>query len=101
MLEQEIGRLMLEKYADNFILRKSSAKVLFMNRYGIYVKDENGLTGVILADKDVVIGNDSFWYHGYEYKINGQIPVILSGRRHNEFIFTLNYNRGKSLVKKK
>ena len=101
LLEQEIDQYMFNKYASNFMNQENSAKILFMNQYGIYVKDEHGLTGVIPRSKKMIIKDKSILYYDHEYKINEQIPVILKEQKEKELLFELAEHNEKRLVKKR
>ena len=103
LLDQEIGQLILNKYADNFINIEVKGKILFVNRYGIYVKDENGQTGVILYRKGITVNGSSIMVNGREYHINEQIPIVLKSRNDNELFFDFGTlkEKEKKLVRKK
>ena len=101
LLDQEIGQLILNKYADNFINIEVKGKILFVNRYGIYVKDENGQTGVILYRKGITVNGSSIMVNGREYHINEQIPIVLKSRNDNELFFDFGTLKEKKLVRKK
>jgi ribonuclease R len=100
-LEKEIQYLLLDCYADNFISVSSKARILFVNRYGIYVKDEHGLTGVIPLTKSMILYHNCVMYHGHEYFAGEQINVILKEKREDELIFDFGKVNDKKKVKKK
>ena len=100
LLEKEINTLMLDCYSEKFIGEKCNARILFVNSFGIYVKDEHGLTGVIPRDRQMAIRNSVAVIGNREYHINEQINVILKEKKDNELIFSI-YSRDKRLVKKK
>ena len=89
ILEQEMNLLMLNKYAENFINIEVKAKILFINRYGIYVKDTNGLTGFIPIDKNMLTKNGQVQYFGKIYKQDEQITVSLKEKKGHELIYSI------------
>ena len=101
MLEQEINELMLKKYAQNFIDKEVSARILFINHSGIYIKEEHGLTGVIEINKNAILKGNNILYQNHEYKPNEQISVILKEINDQELIFCINTSREKKKTKKK
>ena len=101
LLEQEMNSIMLSKYAENFIDTEVKARILFINHYGIYVKDTHGLTGVIPIDKNMKLINQKVLFQGKEYKKEDQITVKLKERKNDELIFTIPIEETKKLVKKK
>ena len=101
MLEIDINQLMLSRYADNFIGQEVNAKILFINKSGIYIKDEHGLTGVIPINKNNFINVNLVRYQGVDYKVGDQVCVILKNRNDRELFFELGNNHKKKLVRKK
>ncbi len=101
LLEQEMDAVLLSRYASNFLNVDVKAKILFVNRYGIYVKDSNGLTGVIPLSKDMRLSGQKVIYQGYEYKADDQVTVTLKERRPHELVYVLHPVVAKKLIKKK
>ena len=96
-LEQEINTLLLHKYIEDFIDKEVKARILYINKYGIYIKDEHELTGVIPLTKGMDYKNNCIMINGCEYKPQEQIDVILKEEIGNE----LNYKLASVKVKKK
>ena len=101
MLETEINHLMLSRYSSNFINMEVNARILFINRYGIYIKDEHGLTGVIPIHRNMVVHGQSVHVFGHVYHVNEQIKVVLKKKDDNELIYDFGVLKEKKLVKKK
>ena len=101
LLEQEINHLMLNKYSDGFLGLSVNARIMFINRYGIYVKDEHGLTGVIPVHGKRIIHDNSIIIHGCRYYVNEQISVVLKERNDDELVFDFGEKCKKKILKKK
>ena len=87
LLEQSINQLLLDRYAEKFVEVETSATILFINRRGIYIKDEHGLTGIIPFCNGMKLHEKSLYYKGFEYKVGNQIPVYFVEKKEGEFIF--------------
>ena len=101
LLEQEMDSLMMSRYADNFLNEEVKAKIVFVNKYGIYVKDTHGLMGLIPMKKGMKVNRYGVLYQGCDYRVDDCVSVILKERKSNELIFEFGDSMGKGLVKKK
>ncbi len=101
MLEKEIDHMLLDFYSDSFIGKVVNARISFINQYGIYVKDEHGLTGVIPLGKNMNRRRSSVWYEGHEYYTGEQISVVLKEKKDDELVFEIQLSKDKKLAKKK
>ena len=100
-LEQEIERLILTKYAEKFKNEEVTAKILFINQTGIYIKDTNGLTGLIPINKQMTLYNQQLHYNGKIYKPSDQITVSLKAKKENELIYQwIPATENKKILKK-
>ena len=100
-LESEINSLILKTYAANFVDMEVTARILFFNNSGIYIKDENELTGVIPIIKGMILKDNKLVYNGEIYKQNDIIKVRLLKDDNDELIYRLSGNNIKKLAKVK
>ena len=92
---------MLHKYIEKYFNKEVKARILYVNRYGIYIKDEHELTGVIPLTKSMHYRNNSVVINGREYRSQEQIDVVLKKDVGNELIYDLVHEKAKKRTKKK
>ena len=92
---------MLNYYASRYINLEVSARILFINNYGIYIKDENNLTGVVPITKQMKKEQNSIIYDNIEYKKDNYIKVKLIKDNSGELIYDIIRYKEKELVKRK
>ena len=99
LLEQEINQLLLEKYIDKLKDQVLSARIVFINQMGIYIKEEHGLTGFIPLSKKSVLINNCVKYSGHDYHVGEAISVMIDYQEGKKIFFKISSQMKKSLKK--
>lgn len=99
-LEQEIDALLLSKYAESFLGEEVNARILFISKNQVYIKDDHELTGVLSLNKKAMIKNHNLILNDKIYKQNDIIKVYLKEVKDQELIFDMNVSLDKKLIKK-